>query len=519
MVQLGERRIRIAEISGSNPLGSTTFLFMIKLLILRFSLTLFVLSFASFSFASDVKSPNVAGSFYPADPTQLSQQIESYLEKAGPQAASADNIRALICPHAGYEYSGPVAAYGYRAIQGKSYDTVVIIAPSHHLDFDGVAIWPKGAFKTPLGEVAVDEELCAKLKDLDPSVKDMPQAFDQEHAVEVQLPFLQKILKNFKIVPLIMGRFALSDCEFLGHSLALLSKDKNTLLVVSTDLSHYYPYEQANRMDKATIFYIETLNAEGLYQQARQGICEACGLGGVLSSIFYAKELGLESKVLKIANSGDTTFDYSKVVGYGSVAMYKPVSTSVASGEGEKNMLNEKQRERLLEIARQSIETYVKTGKRLEVKESDPVLNAQCGAFVSLHEKGELRGCIGNMVGRQPLYLTIRDMAVEAGVNDPRFSSLKSSELKDIKIEISVLSPLKKASSADEIKMGVHGVMVCRGLNSGVFLPQVATETGWSKEEFLGNLCLQKAGLPADAWKDKKTDLYTFTAEVFSEKK
>ena len=492
---------------------------MIKPSYLRFSLTLLVLNFAFLSFAGDVKYPDVAGAFYSADPVQLSQQIESYLERSGPQAAAALDIRALVCPHAGYQYSGPVAAFGYRAIQGKTYDTVIIIAPSHHLDFNGVAIWPRGAFKTPLGEVAVDEESCSRLKGLDPSVKDMPEAFDGEHALEVQLPFLQKVLKDFKIVPLIMGRSAFSDSELLAHSLALLSQDKKTLLIASTDLSHYHPYEEARELDKRALYYIETLDAEGLYQQAKLGSCEACGIGGVLSCILYARELGLGSQVLKYANSGDITFDYSKVVGYASAAMYKSGDTPASLKEGEKSMLDQKQRQRLLEIARQSIESYVKAGKRLEVEEADPILNEENGAFVTIHEKGELRGCIGNMVGRQPLYLTIRDMAVEAAVNDPRFPSMKPSELKDIEIEISVLSPLKKVNSADEIKMGEHGVMVRGGFQSGVFLPQVAIETGWSKEEFLSYLCSEKAGLPADAWKDKKTELYIFTAEVFSEAK
>jgi AmmeMemoRadiSam system protein A len=181
-------------------------------------------------------------------------------------------------------------------------------------------------------------------------------------------------------------------------------------------------------------------------------------------------------------------------------------------------LLNKEQKRKLLQIARNSMETYVKTGKKLELTESDPVLRKEMGAFVTLHEYGQLRGCIGNMIGNQPLYLTVRDMAVEAAVSDPRFSPVSASELSRLELEISVLSPLEKVYSADSIEMGKHGVLVRRGFSSGVYLPQVATETGWSKEEFLSSLCAHKAGLPADAWKDAKTELYTFTAEVFSEK-
>ncbi|MBM3245379.1 MAG: AmmeMemoRadiSam system protein A [Candidatus Omnitrophica bacterium] len=203
-------------------------------------------------------------------------------------------------------------------------------------------------------------------------------------------------------------------------------------------------------------------------------------------------------------------------VGYASCAIDREEACLPAGRE--KNMLNKEERKKLLEIARKSIETYLKTGKKIELKEKDPLLSKENGAFVTLRMHGELRGCIGNLVGRGPLYLTIRDMAVEAATGDPRFTSLGPEELNDVDIEISVLSPLKQASSADEIELGKHGVLIKKGFNSGVFLPQVATETGWSKEEFLTNLCVHKAGLAGDAWKDKTTEIYIFTAEIFSEK-
>ncbi|TBR14979.1 AmmeMemoRadiSam system protein A [bacterium] len=181
-------------------------------------------------------------------------------------------------------------------------------------------------------------------------------------------------------------------------------------------------------------------------------------------------------------------------------------------------MLNKKQKRELLELARNSIKAYLETGKKIQAKTSDPVLSKEMGAFVTLHENGQLRGCIGNLIGTQSLYLNIRDMAVEAAVGDPRFVHLEPSELKNVEIEISVLSPMERVASPDEIILGKHGVLVKRGFRSGVFLPQVATETGWSKEEFLSYLCSEKAGLPKDAWKDKDTELYVFTAEIFSEK-
>jgi len=197
-------------------------------------------------------------------------------------------------------------------------------------------------------------------------------------------------------------------------------------------------------------------------------------------------------------------------VGYASIAIDNP------KGEG---MLNTQQRKRLLQIARESIQEYLKTGKKLKVSETDLVLNQEMGAFVTLNKDGQLRGCIGNLEAREPLYLTVRDMAVEAAVGDPRFPALIPEELNGIDIEISALSPLERVDSADKITLGKHGVVVRKGYHSGVFLPQVAAETGWDKEEFLSNLCAQKAGLAPLAWKDKETELYIFSAEVFSENK
>jgi len=284
------------------------------------------------------------------------------------------------------------------------------------------------------------------------------------------------------------------------------------LVVASSDMYHGYDYDECSRVDNSTLAYLKDMDEEGLYNALRNGSAQLCGGTGVITLLALAKGLGHnKAMVMAQTNSAIVTNTMKKgvwTVGYSSVIIDRQ------EGE-EKMLLNQEQRRKMLELARRSIEVYLKTGKKLQVTENDPVLNKELGAFVTLHEKGRLRGCIGSLVGRQPLYLTIRDMAVEAATADPRFPPVTQDELKDIEIEISVLSPLEKVSSPDKIQMGVHGVLVRRGFNSGVFLPQVATETGWSKEEFLSELCSQKAGLPPDAWKDKDTELYIFTAEVF----
>jgi len=250
-----------------------------------------------------------------------------------------------------------------------------------------------------------------------------------------------------------------------------------------------------------------------LYYSLRDAKAQACGGFATVIALNVAKEAGYDKvEVLNHTNSAVVTGSANGewTVGYASIVVYNP--------KGE-YMLSSQQRKKLLEIARASINTYLQTGKKMELSETDPVLKQETGAFVTLNKQGELRGCIGNLSASQPLYLTVKDMAVEAAVDDPRFPALTLSELKDLEIEISVLSPLKRVDSAEKIELGKHGVLVRKGYQSGVFLPQVATETGWSKEEFLNNLCAHKAGLAPGAWKDKNTELYIFNAEVFSESK
>ena len=461
------------------------------------------------AFSEEVIRPAVAGSFYPAEGVILAAQVDKYLKEAVPPPIGGDII-ALISPHAGYEYSGPVAAYGYKLISDKKFDTVVIIGISHHLAFDGVSILEKGFYETPLGKVPIDAEFANRLMRPKKGIIHFePRAFEEEHSMEVQIPFLQRSLKDFKIVPLVMGKPDYPTCKALAKALASAIKygNKKALIVASTDLSHFYTYRDAITKDQVTLSEIMRLDAERFAVKVSEGECELCGSGPVLTALLAGKELGANRvKVLKYANSGDTAGDKSRVVGYGSVAIYRE----------EENMLNAAQKKRLMEIARKTMEAYVKEGKITEFKEEDPALLKVQGAFVTLRKSGELRGCIGNIIGQEPLYLTVRDMAIESSTRDPRFPAVTAAELKDIKIEISVLSEPKAVIKVEEIAMGTHGVILKQGFRSAVYLPQVATETGWTREEFLLNLC-HKAGLPPTAWKDKKTELLTFTAQVFEE--
>lgn len=473
-----------------------------------------MLLFSSVCFAQNSKEPNVAGTFYPDNPKELSAMIEGFLNAATPEPLSGD-IFALISPHAGYGFSGKTAAFGYRLIKDRPYTTVIIIGPSHYYGFNGVSVYPQGVFRTPLGDVKIDKEFTQKLLNKDTDIIFDPAAFEKEHSLEAQLPFLQKVLSDFKIVPIVMGDSPFSTCRKLAGLLKeAIGSRQDVLVIASTDMYHGHDYDEADAVDNLTLASLKNMDAEGLYYGLREHKLELCGGFGVVTALILAKELG-HKKLDCLAHTNSAIVTGKKVKGLWTVGY---ASCAIDNEKGEPQMLNKEQRKKLLEIARKSIETYLKTGKKIETNETDPVLLEEMGAFVTLKEKGRLRGCIGNIVGRGPLYLTVRDMAIEAAVSDPRFSKVETQELKNIEIEVSVLSPLERVDSADKIQLGKHGVLIRKGFDSGVFLPQVAQETGWSKNEFLSNLCSHKAGLNADAWKDKTSEIYIFTAEVFSEK-
>jgi AmmeMemoRadiSam system protein B/AmmeMemoRadiSam system protein A len=463
-----------------------------------------------------VKKSNVAGAFYPGDADALRADIAGYLRDVSVQKRGTVAPHAVIVPHAGYVYSAPVAAYAYHEVQGRAYDAVVVIAQSHYFDFNGGATISADAYETPLGEVPVqkilrDDLIARGVVSVDDHV------FEKEHSLEVQLPFVQTVLPNVPVVPVIFGRTDGTQMRAFAEAVFALAQRSRILLVCSSDLSHYHPYTRAQALDAATAETVVAGDLAALATKMQSGECEFCGYTPVFVFMLYSHLWGDARVLLRAANSGDTAGDRSRVVGYMSVVSLpadKQAQSTRTSSEGD--ALTKDQQDDLLALARQTVEMYVTSGKVPDARSDDPVFSQVRGAFVTLHKNGELRGCIGNY-GKEPLAKTIVNMAVAAASEDPRFKPVTREELKDIEIEISVLSPLRRARSADEIVLGKHGVIVKKGFRQGVFLPQVATETGWSKEEFLGQLCAQKAGLPYNAWADPSTELTVFTAQVFSE--
>jgi AmmeMemoRadiSam system protein B/AmmeMemoRadiSam system protein A len=483
-------------------------------------LLMLLMAFSAQSWGDNmIKEPNVAGGFYSADPKELSDSIDNFEGSTG--AVPTDRkVEIAIAPHAGYPYSGPVAAYTFKAIARNHYKTVVIIGPSHYFPFEGISVWPRGGFKTPLGIVPVDEDFAQALLKENPKFQFLPQVFEREHSIEVELPFLQKTFEGVRIVPILMGDPDSQVCHDLAVALDKLIGQRNDVLVlISSDMSHYYTYDVANSMDALTLQAIKEIDPKKFFQGCISRKMEMCGFVPVTTALILAHLRGIQHvEVLKHANSGDTSGDKSRVVGYSSVIFYTDLLGASGSQDEGIKALGLAQKKELLKIARNSIEAFVKTGKAPDITIKDARLEETEGAFVTITKHGALRGCIGNIIGQEPLYETVRDMAVAAASQDPRFTPLTAAELKDINVEISVLSKPRRVKDASEIQLGKHGVIVSVNGHQGVFLPQVADETGWSKEEFLSQLCSQKAGLPADAWKDPDTALYVFTADVFGEK-
>lgn len=504
--------------------------------------TIYFLLFTVFigcsSHSQEVRPPAVSGTFYPGNRAELENMTKEFLLNVdkGFAIARDERLIGLIVPHAGYIYSGQVAAYSYKVLQNLSHKldgiTVVLLGSSHWVLFDGASVYPKGSWETPLGKVSIDEEITKILMKKSRVFKPYLPAHEKEHSLEVQLPFLQMILKNFKIVPIIYGKIFNDDFDIAVEILFSLAKEKHVIIIASSDMSHYHPYAMACLIDGKTLRNIEELNHSGLQEDVNKGLCELCGSVPVLTLMKIAKKMNAKVKILKYANSGDVgTGDKDRVVGYCAVAFYckgaqNPVqkSDSLKSQKSPKGsfelkgvkMLNKQQQERLLKIARQTLEEYIRKGKILEFKETDPALMEKCGAFVTLTKKGCLRGCIGYIQAILPLYETVSKMAIEASTGDPRFPKVTPEELKDIHIEISVLGPLKEIKDVNEIEVGKHGIYIRKGYSSGLLLPQVATSYGWDKWQFLDQTCL-KAGLPAGAWGDKDTQIFIFSAEVFAE--
>jgi hypothetical protein len=477
-----------------------------------------------------IHEPGVAGSFYPADPKVLADTVDAMMAKVPAQEIAEPPI-ALVSPHAGYPYSGEVAAHSYALLKGRKFSRVVVIAPSHYEAFDFASVFEGDAYATPLGRVPVDKEFARKLAHSNSALvlssrghipsaeteRDASGAPAHEHALEDELPFLQRTLGDFKLVPIIMGVQDYRTERALGVALAkLIGNSNDTLIVASSDLSHYHPYDEAVQLDHKLLDAVVQWDYLSASRNLERRAWEACGGGPIVAAMIAAERLGAnQARLLKYANSGDVTGDKSRVVGYASVAFFrkaslKPVKETSYSLTGP-------EREQLLKIARLSVEAVVREDRKYDAP--PPVLSAlaeERGAFVTLNKEGKLRGCIGYTAPITPLYLTVRDVAGFAATRDPRFAPVSPSELGDLEYEISVLSPMRRVTDTGQIEVGRHGLLMRNGDYEGLLLPQVPGEFGWDRKAFLENTC-EKAGMAPRCWQSEDTDIFMFTAFVFDE--
>lgn len=467
-----------------------------------------------------VREAAVAGLFYTGNPGELNRAIDYYLANARPEAHG--DLKAIICPHAGYQYSGPVAAFAYKLLAGCDINTVLLLAPSHYAAFRGAYVTEADIYRTPLGDVPVSPK-AAELAKTPPFTRAMtgyvkrPQWWTQspakapaqgadrpdtwEHSSEVQVPFLQKVLKNFQLIPVIFG-----EVDPAAVAAALADKlDDKTVIVASSDLSHYHPYEEAQALDQQCIKTILSLNPSFSHESA-------CGAGPIQTVIHLAKQKGWKPKLLDYRNSGDTSGDKSHgVVGYAAIAFFA----------GEQEQFSRDERKQLIGLARQTLTEVVTTGKFPKVDETKfpTKFLEKSGCFVTLTKRGQLRGCIGHIIPQEPLYKAIMDNAKSAALDDHRFLPVNKDELKEIEIEVSVLTapqPLAFSSPEDLLaKLQPHkdGVVLQVMGRGATYLPQVWAQIP-DKETFLNSLA-EKAGCPANAWRQPGTQVFIYHVEAF----
>jgi AmmeMemoRadiSam system protein B/AmmeMemoRadiSam system protein A len=497
-----------------------------------------------------VRPSTLAGSWYDADPEALAATVDRYLEEAGDPPKSPGLVVGLVAPHAGYVYSGRCAAHAYKTVAGRDIRRVILMGPSHTARCRGLVIPESSFFATPLGRVEVDQAACRYLE-AQALFSRGEAAHEKEHSLEIQLPFLQRTLRSgFKIIPLVVGELAAGDYAEAAAALRSLCDDQ-TLVVVSTDFTHYgdsfgyVPFTtdveaSLAKLDGDAVERILELDLSGFLSYQKETGATICGFRpiGILISLFGRGwdrgEISLDN--LHYTTSATGTGDWSHVVSYQALAVRseapaaggeevddstaetaeargEPVSAAVGSAG-----LNQGEEALLLGLARETLRLHILEGRRPPAGRGatlPPILSEQRGAFVTLHKRGRLRGCIGYIQARKPLWETVVDNTINAATGDPRFAPVSSAELAQLDIEISVLSPLEKLSGPDKVEVGRHGLYIVKGFSSGLLLPQVPTEQGWDRETFLENLCL-KAGLERDAYL-RGAELYAFTAQVFGE--
>ena len=479
-----------------------------------------------------VREAAVADMFYPADKKKLSNAVEDLLAAAKPLGIKG--LRGLVCPHAGYRFSGRTAAAAYKQLEGRPVRTAIVLAPSHYAGgYQGASIPDVEAYRTPLGTIplsTIASELIGKgsfvssppslvqrpdwwrrtRKEIPPFGQDTPHTW--EHSLEVQLPFLQKTLKDFLLVPAVLRN---ADTEGVARALAKYVDD-TTIVIASSDLSHHKPYDVAQKLDARCVETICKLDTNAMIMQ------EACGSGPVLSLMHLAKLKGWKTRLLEACNSGDVTGDRSSVVGYAAIAFYDPNASDSGPAAGS-NTYGPNERKFLMTLARKTLLQAAKgqAPPKINTAEVPKQLLEPKACFVTLKRSGQLRGCIGGFFPEQPLFKEVVDKTASAAMKDRRFKPVSPDELDKIEIEISVLTvpkPLAFESPEDllaRLRPYIDGVILRKGRMQSTYLPQVWDQMP-DKETFLGQLS-RKAGMAPTDWRKPGLTVLTYQVEAFHE--
>ena len=477
---------------------------------------------SSYGTAPAVRQPAVAGQFYPASRDSLVRELRAYFREAAENSACASGaVQAVIVPHAGYVFSGATAAKAFAAIPSSAhYDRIFLIGPSHHEAFDSASVASHfDYYATPLGNVKVDTATCKALVSSNSCFCCLPSAHNREHCLEVELPFLQYHLEKMPpIVPIIIGTESPSVLRADAKALKPYFNGRN-LFVISSDFSHYPSYADACKVDRLTGQSIMTGSPQKFVAQlvanASLGIpnlaTSACGQCAIYVMMLMADgDESLKMHHLGYCNSGDSPYGgHDQVVGYHAFALCREKENKVQGFH-----LSEANRQELLDMARKSIEARV-SGGSYKPSCTDSMLNFKTGAFVTLTEHGSLRGCIGLFSYDRPLWQVVCEMAAAAATEDPRFSAVRASELSDIKVEISVLTPLKRIHDISEFDYGRQGIFIRKGSRSGTFLPAGCPGSRLDQRRVPGSLLTRQSRIGWDGWRD--AELYTYEAIIIKE--
>ncbi|MCD6452688.1 MAG: AmmeMemoRadiSam system protein B [Dehalococcoidales bacterium] len=433
-----------------------------------------------------IRKPVVAGQFYPESATQLSQMIQGMVDNQ----ATKEEVIGVVSPHAGYIYSGPVAGAVISRIKFR--DTFIIMGPNHTGRGKPFSIMTEGSWETPSGEVAIDSELAKQILTNSQYLEEDYEAHQYEHSIEVQLPFLQYFKKAIRMVPITFSYSSSIVYKEIGEAIATAVKQlgRKAIIIASSDMTHYEPQESARQKDSVAIAAILNLDADELLEQVKKFNISMCGYAPTVAMITAAKELGATSaELVRYQTSGDTTGDYSSVVGYAGVIL--------------------KEMSPLVKLARETVETYVTTGTFPQPTKLTPEMKEKAGVFVSIHKFDELRGCIGTIEPvRDSVAEEIMANAVSAATRDPRFPPVTPDELNDLTYSVDVLTPPEPIGNKDQLDPRKYGAIVEAGLRKGLLLPDLE---GVDTVDYQLDICRQKAGIMPD----EPVKLYRFEVKRY----